>query len=237
MPNTQEIIYDSENDICYIKGNQNQIQNSEPSGFGEYWARMFDFSGCTPRRRFWGPLIVYGILGILISFLITGAIIDTSYRHSNMNMAPFVWFLLSFIFNFPSLSLQVRRLHDANFSGALIFICFILHVVALICGLLGDRSAQETGEVLLLIELVLSIIILFICFSPSDYKNNHYYESEQEHIKTPNTTTPVYTKPDETIKTSMNLDNLEKAAKLYKDKLITKAEFEKIKKQCLTQQD
>ena len=35
----------------------------------------------------------------------------------------------------------------------------------------------------------------------------------------------------------MNLDNLEKAAKLYKDKLITKAEFEKIKKQCLTQQD
>ena len=83
----------------------------------------------------------------------------------------------------------------------------------------------------------MGLIALICFFLPSNYDDNKYYEYEKQlHPETVYEDNEDYEEEQKNViptKKTFNLEDLEKAAKLYKQKIITKEELERIKKHCL----
>lgn len=91
-----------------------------------------DYKGFISRERFWKIIIVYDIIRILI---LTMAILllEPTKGTSFFIFACTVGGLLFIISSIPSICLKIRRLHDANMSGALLLLTFIyLYIVVLV---------------------------------------------------------------------------------------------------------
>ncbi|KQO62454.1 hypothetical protein ASF23_10315 [Curtobacterium sp. Leaf261] len=103
---------------------------SFPKAFTRFWKKYATFSGRASRSEYWWwylwTVIIGFVLG-LISGLITAATGTTTTQSSGSQMGfytassspvPGLLGLIVFlVFVIPSLALQIRRLHDANFRG------------------------------------------------------------------------------------------------------------------------
>ena len=95
--------------------------------YKKYWMGYFDFTGRSSRSDYWLVVLANTIVTIILfSILIVVIVFDSpdSPYHVILNLLYLLvmtYFPASFI---PSISLQVRRLRDAGYHWALIFLRF-----------------------------------------------------------------------------------------------------------------
>lgn len=95
--------------------------------YKKYWMGYFDFTGCSSRSDYWLVVLANTIVTIILfSILIVVIVFDSpdSPYHvilTLLYLLVMTYFPASFI---PSIALQVRRLRDAGYHWALIFLRF-----------------------------------------------------------------------------------------------------------------
>ena len=95
--------------------------------YKKYWMGYFDFTGRSSRSDYWLVVLANTIVTIILfSILIVVSVFDSPNSHyhvilSLLYLFAMTYFSASFI---PSISLQVRRLRDAGYHWALIFLRF-----------------------------------------------------------------------------------------------------------------
>lgn len=95
--------------------------------YKKYWMGYFDFTGRSSRSDYWLAVLANTIVTIILfSIVIVVIVFDSpgSDYHVILNLLyglAMVYFFATYI---PSIALQVRRLRDAGFHWALIFLRF-----------------------------------------------------------------------------------------------------------------
>ena len=95
--------------------------------YKKYWMGYFDFTGRSSRSDYWLAVLANTIVTIILfSILIVVIVFDSpdSPYHvilTLLYLLVMTYFFASFI---PSIALQVRRLRDAGFHWALIFLSY-----------------------------------------------------------------------------------------------------------------
>ena len=95
--------------------------------YKKYWMGYADFTGCSSRSDYWLAVLANAIVSIIsFAMIIVAIVFDSpgSHYHVILNLLylfVMTYFPASFI---PSISLQVRRLRDAGYHWALIFLRF-----------------------------------------------------------------------------------------------------------------
>ena len=96
--------------------------------YKKYWMGYFDFTGRSTRSEYWLAVLANTIVGIILFTVIIVAIsFDRPGSDCHIILAllyglAMVYFFANYI---PSIALQVRRLRDAGFHWALIFLRFV----------------------------------------------------------------------------------------------------------------
>ena len=95
--------------------------------YKKYWMGYFDFTGRSSRSDYWLAVLANTIVTIILFTVVIVAILfdrPDSDSHIILNLLyglAMVYFFATYI---PSIALQVRRLRDAGFHWALIFLRF-----------------------------------------------------------------------------------------------------------------
>lgn len=95
--------------------------------YKKYWKGYFDFTGRSSRSDYWLAVLANMIVGIIsFSIVIVAIVFDSpdSHYHLILNLLYGLVMLYWFANYIPSIALQVRRLRDAGFHWALIFLRF-----------------------------------------------------------------------------------------------------------------
>lgn len=95
--------------------------------YKKYWMGYFDFTGRSSRSDYWLVVLANTIVTIILfSILIVVIVFDSpdSPYHVILNLLYGFAMLYCFANYIPSIALQVRRLRDAGFHWALIFLRF-----------------------------------------------------------------------------------------------------------------
>ena len=126
--------------------------------YKKYWMGYFDFTGRSSRSDYWLAVLANTIVSIILFTVIIVAILfdrpDSDY-HIILNLLyglAMVYFFATYI---PSIALQVRRLRDAGFHWALIFL----------------RYAPVIGDIVLL--------VLFCQPTKVEFPFNQFNNSQQ----------------------------------------------------------
>ena len=95
--------------------------------YKKYWMGYVDFTGRSTRSDYWLAVLANTIVGIIsFSIVIVAIVFDSpdSHYHLILNLLYGLVMLYWFANYIPSIALQVRRLRDAGFHWALIFLRF-----------------------------------------------------------------------------------------------------------------
>lgn len=108
--------------------------------------RCFDFRGRARRSEYWAFILWQ--LGLLAAVLNLVTLLPQGERRENMVLAAFGLYLL--VFGLPTLSLQVRRVHDHGASGWMLTVMFLPYIgvgwlLWLMCAG-GTPGANRYGE-------------------------------------------------------------------------------------------
>ena len=93
--------------------------------YKKYWMGYFDFTGRSSRSDYWLAVLANTIVTIILFTVVIVAIVfDSPDSHYHiilklLYVLAMVYFFANYI---PSIALQVRRLRDAGFHWALIFL-------------------------------------------------------------------------------------------------------------------
>ena len=95
--------------------------------YKKYWMGYFDFTGRSSRSDYWLAVLANTIVTIILFTVVIVAIVfdsPGSDYHVILNLLYGFAMLYCFANYIPSIALQVRRLRDAGFHWALIFLRF-----------------------------------------------------------------------------------------------------------------
>ncbi|MDR0448941.1 MAG: DUF805 domain-containing protein [Rickettsiales bacterium] len=126
--------------------------------------RTFDFKGTSTRAEYWWPFLVVMLIGLIP--------LESVY---------YGLFVLAFV---PSLSVEVRRLHDTGRTGWFAYILAAASVAMVVFtrvvesllesqGTMGQLTAQAYLASLLAF-VVMAIWMIVLCALPSKTENNKY---------------------------------------------------------------
>ena len=95
--------------------------------YKKYWMGYFDFTGRSSRSDYWLAVLANTIVTIILfSIVIVVTVFDSPNSHYHIIFI--LLYLLAMLYFFanyiPSIALQVRRLRDAGFHWALIFLSY-----------------------------------------------------------------------------------------------------------------
>ena len=88
------------------------------SAYADFWRRYFDFDGRFDRSDFWWAVVA----NILVVILLLAFLIATGQTSFTIVLVTRIYAIFTII---PHLSLGVRRLRDAGYHWAYIFLIFI----------------------------------------------------------------------------------------------------------------
>ena len=95
--------------------------------YKQYWMGYVDFTGRSSRSDYWLAVLANTIVTIILFSIVIVVIVfdspDSPY-HVILNLLYLLAMVYFFATYIPSIALQVRRLRDAGFHWALIFIRF-----------------------------------------------------------------------------------------------------------------
>lgn len=103
--------------------------------YKKYWMGYIDFTGRSTRSDYWLAVLANTIVGIILfSIVIVVIVFDSpnSHYHVILNLLYGFAMLYCFANYIPSISLQVRRLRDAGYHWAFIFLRFALGIGGII---------------------------------------------------------------------------------------------------------
>ena len=96
--------------------------------YKKYWMGYVDFTGRSTRSDYWLAVLANTIVSIILFTVIIVVIVFDS-PGSDYHVIPNLLYGLAMVYFFatyiPSIALQVRRLRDAGFHWALIFLRFV----------------------------------------------------------------------------------------------------------------
>jgi len=125
--------------------------------------RYFDFAGRSRRREYWGFVLCWFVLAILLRWIdhvagleyaAVGAVRDQGGRLSG-------FFLLATLI--PGLAIAVRRLHDSNRSGWWVVLPFAPILFWMIAILGGFNAPLLFGVVMVAIVVAPFVLLVFLC--------------------------------------------------------------------------
>lgn len=87
--------------------------------YKKYWMGYFDFTGRSSRSDYWLAVLANAIVTII---LFTVVIVAIAFDHIILDLLYGLAMVYLFANYIPSIALQVRRLRDAGFHWALIFL-------------------------------------------------------------------------------------------------------------------
>ena len=126
--------------------------------YKKYWMGYFDFTGRSSRSDYWLAVLANTIVSIILFTVVIVAIVFDS-PGSHYHIIFILLYLLAMLYFFanyiPSIALQVRRLRDAGFHWALIFL----------------RYAPVIGDIVLL--------VLFCQPTKVEFPFNQFNNSQQ----------------------------------------------------------
>lgn len=103
---------------------------------GQFFRKYATFSGRASRSEFWWVML------FMAGLFLAGAIV-TALTGSDWSAGLYVMFMMATFV--PSLALAVRRLHDANFSGGLLWLWLVPYVGFLIVLVMALLPANRQG--------------------------------------------------------------------------------------------
>jgi uncharacterized membrane protein YhaH (DUF805 family) len=123
------------------------------TAFSRFWSKYTVFSGRASRSEYWWWALIEAIVWLVLSVLarLGGAgVTDASGAMTGPNglgvFVAIVVLLFGLATIVPNLSLTVRRLHDANFSGFFILLGLIPVVGGIIVFILSLLSSNPEGR-------------------------------------------------------------------------------------------
>lgn len=140
-----------------------------------YWKNAFNYKGRARRAEYWWPNLFNYIISLLLQLLmyIVGGVLVAAVGNSGDNGNAFIPVMLLYILIllfglatfFPSLSVQVRRLHDRGYSGWIylgIIIASILILVVTFVGVSVSMGSSEQFTSVQGIILFIGFVLVFI---------------------------------------------------------------------------
>lgn len=155
-------------------------------GFGDAiragYSNYLNFSGRATRAEFWWFALWNCLLFVAVMAPLTAATIlyhnGTIAAALALGVVGLICLLVFLATLIPSISIQVRRLHDAGHSGIWFVAYFILSCIQSIAAhtahLSGHVGLDVGWLILSLISLGVSITLLVFFVQPSRYGNNPY---------------------------------------------------------------
>ena len=93
------------------------------------YLKAFDFKSRSSRSEFWPGILFHSLISTIVCIFINGkftrALVSPSVTEDSFNALIMYWIIFTLLLFIPSLSLQVRRLHDTGRSGWWLLISLI----------------------------------------------------------------------------------------------------------------
>jgi len=132
------------------------------SWYGLAITNYFNFSGRARRKEYWMYLLFSGIFSIVAMILDLVLGIDFSFYEQSLGYGP-IYIIVSLFHWIPTMSANVRRLHDSDRSGWWLFGPILVMLSALLIGgLFAGLGYSTNSESMAITGIVLGIILYLV---------------------------------------------------------------------------
>lgn len=157
--------------------------------YKDFWKRYIDFKGNSTRKQYWVPTLIH--IAIYILFMISGVVSIIMGGMTSMFGMVLIFIVALFALSIiiPTIAVQVRRLHDINRKGFLVYLSLIVGFVQgfttsytqSINGTNYEMSMSDPlSGTIQIISTIISIWLLVYMFFPT--AQNHVHESKRKWV-------------------------------------------------------
>lgn len=144
--------------------------------YKDFWKNYVNFKDDATRKQYWTPTLIHSVIYILLLILILTFVAMKQGTLVILTSLILIVFVLSIFI--PSLAIQVRRLHDINRKGFLVYLnLFTSFLVGFISGFISSSSHQTENiniytydpitSIIAIINLIISIWIFIYLLLPT----------------------------------------------------------------------
>ena len=137
------------------------------NAYRSFWRRYFDFKGYSTRKEYWVPTLVNIVIMAIFLLLIYASSSSKLVWPVNILSGIVLIFVIAMII--PQIAVQVRRLHDINRKGFLVYLNLVLVLV---------ESFPREGSVLATISNFIGLILGIWLFVYMCLRTREHVEKE-----------------------------------------------------------
>lgn len=131
------------------------------NAYRSFWRRYFDFKGHSTRKEYWVPTLV----NIVIMAILLVLIYASSKLVWLVNTLSGIVLIFVIAMIIPQIAVQVRRLHDINRKGFLVYLNLVLVLVESFL-----REGSVLATIINFIGLILGIwLFVYMCLGTREY--------------------------------------------------------------------
>ena len=131
------------------------------NAYRSFWRRYFDFKGHSTRKEYWVPTLV----NIVIMAILLVLIYASSKLVWLVNTLSGIVLIFVIAMIIPQIAVQVRRLHDINRKGFLVYLNLVLVLVESF-----PREGSVLATIINFIGLILGIwLFVYMCLRTQEH--------------------------------------------------------------------
>ena len=133
------------------------------NAYRSFWRRYFDFKGHSTRKEYWVPTLVNIVIMAILLVLIYASSSSKLVWLVNILSGIVLIFVIAMII--PQIAVQVRRLHDINRKGFLVYLYLIVEIVGTF-----TKEGWVLDTIFGFINLVLGIwLFVYMCLRTREH--------------------------------------------------------------------
>ncbi|MCY1569353.1 DUF805 domain-containing protein [Staphylococcus pettenkoferi] len=133
------------------------------NAYRSFWRRYFDFKGHSTRKEYWVPTLVNIVIMAILLVLIYASSSSKLVWLVNILSGIVLIFVIAMII--PQIAVQVRRLHDINRKGFLVYLYLIVEIVGTF-----TKEGWVLDTIFGFINLVLGIwLFVYMCLGTREH--------------------------------------------------------------------
>ncbi|MCI2802787.1 DUF805 domain-containing protein [Staphylococcus pettenkoferi] len=133
------------------------------NAYRSFWRRYFDFKGYATRKEYWVPTLVNIVIMAIFLLLIYASSSSKLVWLVNILSGIVLIFVIAMII--PQIAVQVRRLHDINRNGFLVYLYLIVEIVGTF-----TKEGWVLDTIFGFINLVLGIwLFVYMCLRTREH--------------------------------------------------------------------
>ena len=133
------------------------------NAYRSFWRRYFDFKGYSTRKEYWVPTLVNIVIMAIFLLLIYASSSSKLVWLVNILSGIVLIFVIAMII--PQIAVQVRRLHDINRKGFLVYLNLVLVLVESFL-----REGSVLATIINFIGLILGIwLFVYMCLGTREH--------------------------------------------------------------------